>query len=99
MKNFIAFIRNRGIVGFGVGFILGKATSDLIGSFVTDIINPVIGLATGNFTDLSKMAVHIASTSINYGNFSVNVINFIVLAVVVYVIAKVLRFEKLDKAA
>ena len=97
MRNFINFIRSRGIVGFGVGFILGKATSDLIGSFVNDIINPTIGLLTGNFTDLSKMSVHVGSASLNYGNFIVNSINFIVLAVVVYLIAKVLKFEKLDK--
>jgi len=97
MRNFIAFIRDRGISGFAVGFILGKATSDLIGSFVNDIINPVIGILTGNFTDLSKMSYTIGEATINYGNFIVLFINFVILAVTVYVIFKLLRLEKFDK--
>ncbi len=97
MKNFAEFIRSRGIVGFGVGFILGKATSDLIGSFVNDLINPLVGLMTGNLTDLSKVGFQIGSASIKYGDFIVNAINFLILAVVVYLLAKVLKFEKLDK--
>jgi large conductance mechanosensitive channel len=99
MRNFIDFIRNRGISGFAVGFILGKATSDLIGSLVNDIINPVIGIATGNFTDLSKMSYTIGSAAIKYGNFIVLLINFVILALTVYIIFKVLRLERFDQPA
>lgn len=99
MKGFIGFIRQRGVIGFAVGFILGKATSDLIGSFVNDIINPLIGIVTGNFKDLSKMSFQVGSAIVNYGNFLVLLINFIILALVVYVLFKVLRLEKLDEAA
>lgn len=97
--NFIGFIRSRGIMGFAVGFILGKATSDLIGSFVNDIVNPLLGIITGNFKDLTKMAITVGSASINYGNFLVLLINFLVLTLVVYVIFKGLRLERLDQAA
>lgn len=97
MRNFIHFIRSRGIVGFAVGFILGRAVSDLIGSLVSDIINPVIGLATGSFGDLSDLSIHIFSASINYGKFISVAINFFILAIVVYIGAKILRLEKLDK--
>jgi large conductance mechanosensitive channel len=98
MRNFINFLRERGISGFAVGFILGKATSDLIGSFVNDIINPVLGIVTGNFKDLSKMSYTIGSATVNYGNFLVLLINFVILALTVYVIFKVLRLERLDRA-
>jgi large conductance mechanosensitive channel len=97
MRNFIAFIRERGISGFAVGFILGKATSDLIGSLVNDIINPLLGIVTGNFKDLSKMAARVGSASINYGNFLVLLINFVVLALTVYMLFKVLRLERIDR--
>lgn len=96
-KDFVAFIRSRGVVGFAVGFILGKAVSDLVGSFVNDILNPIIGLALSRFSELSDAAVHIGGSSIAYGKFLSLVINFILLALVVYVGAKVLRLEKLDK--
>lgn len=97
MKGFIAFVRSRGIIGFAVGFILGKATSDLIGSFVNDFVSPIIGILTGSFKDFSKMAIHIGSASVNYGDFIVQAINFLVLAVVVYVLFKVIGLEKLDQ--
>jgi large conductance mechanosensitive channel len=97
MRNFISFIRERGISGFAIGFILGKATSDLIGSFVNDIINPVIGIATGNFQDLSKMSFTVGSASIKYGNFIVLLINFVILAATVYILFKVFRLERIDR--
>jgi large conductance mechanosensitive channel len=96
MRDFIDFIRGRGIIAFGIGFILGKAVSDLIGSFVSDIINPLIGLA-GNFSDLSKASIQIGSATVKYGNFILFVINFLILALVVYILFKGLRLEKLDK--
>ena len=99
MKGFIGFIRERGISGFAVGFILGKATSDLIGSFVNDIINPLLGIVTGNFKDLSKMSVHVGDATVNYGNFIVLLINFVILALVVYMIFKVLRLDHIDRPA
>lgn len=99
MRNFINFLRERGISGFAVGFILGKATSDLIGSFVNDIINPFIGIVTGNFQDLSKMSFAVGSATIKYGNFIVLLINFVILALTVYVIFKVLRLDRLDRPA
>ncbi len=95
--NFVAFIRSRGVVGFAVGFILGKATSDLIGSFVADIINPLIGLVTGNISDLASATLVIGNATIKYGNFLMILINFIILAFVVYVLAKLLKFENVDK--
>ncbi len=99
MRNFISFIRDRGISGFAIGFILGKATSDLIGSFVNDIINPVIGIVTGNFKDLSEMSFTIGSATIKYGNFIVLLINFVILAAIVYMLFKMFRLEKIDKKA
>jgi large conductance mechanosensitive channel len=97
MHNFIAFIRERGISGFAIGFILGKATSDLIGSFVGDIINPLIGIVTGNFKDLSQMSFTVGDATIKYGNFIVLLINFVILAAVVYILFKTLHLDKIDK--
>lgn len=98
MRGFVGFIRERGISGFAIGFILGKATSDLIGAFVNDIVNPLIGIVTGNFQDLSKLSVRIGSAEVAYGDLIVQALNFLVLALVVYMLFKVLRLERLDQA-
>jgi large conductance mechanosensitive channel len=95
-KGFVHFIRTQGVVGFAVGFILGRAISDLVGSLVNDIINPVIGLALNRFSDLSKLAVTLNNSTIGYGKFLSLLINFFILAAVVYFVVKKLS-DKLDQ--
>jgi large conductance mechanosensitive channel len=98
MRNFIEFIRSRGIIGFAVGFIMGKAVSDLVNSFVNDITNPIIGLLLGKLKNLNELSINVYSATIKYGNFLNFVINFFVIAFVVYFIFKVFGLEKLDEA-
>lgn len=95
-SGFFHFIRTQGVAGFATGFILGRATSDLVGSLVNDIINPLIGLAFARFSDLSKLAVTVNGSTIAYGKFLSLLINFVILAAVVYFVIKKLS-EKFDK--
>ena len=95
-KGFLDFIRTQGVVGFAVGFILGRAISDLVGSLVNDIINPLIGLALSRFSDLSKLSITINDSIIGYGKFLSLLINFFILAFVVYFILRKLSVV-LDK--
>ncbi len=97
MKGFIEFIRTQGVVGLAVGFILGKAVSDVVASIVTDLINPIIGIALGKFGDLSALSLHILSAEITYGKFISILINFTIIAFVVYFGVKKLGLDKLDK--
>jgi large conductance mechanosensitive channel len=94
MKGFMTFMREQGVIGFAVGFILGGAISQVVGSLVTDIINPLISGLTSGTKDLS---VTVGSATITYGAFLGSIINFIILALIVYVTVKVLRLDKLDK--
>ena len=96
MQGFIQFIRTQGAVGLAVGFILGKAVSDVVASIVNDLINPIIGIALGHFGDLSKLSFHILSAEISYGKFISIVINFIIVAFVVYYGVKKLGLDRLD---
>lgn len=97
MKNFIEFIRTQGVVGLAVGFILGKAVSDVVASIVNDLVNPIIGIALGKFGNLSTLSIHILSANITYGKFISILINFIIIAFVVYFGVKKLGLDKLDK--
>lgn len=93
MKGFLGFIREQGVVGFAVGFILGGAISQVVGSFVSDVINPLISGLTSNTQSLYFTVGH---SKIMYGNFIGSIINFAILALVVYVFVKVLRVDRLD---
>lgn len=97
MKGFIEFIREKGVVGLAVGFILGGAISKLVASFVTDIINPILGIILGLAKGLDTAYLKLGPIKIMYGNFISNVINFTVIAFVVYFGVKILRLDKLEK--
>ncbi len=96
IKGFFHFIRTQGVAGFAVGFILGKSVSDLVASFVNDIVNPVIGLLLTNFGDLAALSVTVHGSVIAYGKFISLLINFFILAAVVYFGIKKLS-DKLDQ--
>ena len=97
MKDFINFIREQGVVGLAIGFVLGGAVSKLVASFVEDIINPVIGLALGAVGALDSAVFKIGPVEILWGSFASTLIDFVIIALVVYYGFKVLGLAKLDK--
>ena len=97
MNGFIDFIREKGVVGLAVGFILGGAVSKVVTALVTDIINPLLGLAMGAVGGLKTASFGIGSAQILYGDLVSVVIDFLVVALVVYYGVKIFGFDKLDK--
>ena len=97
MKDFITFIREQGVVGLAIGFVLGGAVSGLVKEFVNDIINPLLGVLLGSISGLEGASVTILGATILWGSFVAALVNFLVIALVVYYGFKVLGLEKLDK--
>lgn len=97
MKGFLRFIREQGVVGLAVGFILGGAVSALVASIVKNILDPLIGLLLGRVS-LSNKVLHLGHTDaiIAWGAVLTTLINFIAVAAVVYFGVKWLRLDKLD---
>ena len=92
VKGFIEFVRQQGVVGLAIGFILGGSVSKVVSSLVTDIIQPLIGFLIGS--TLGLKALHYQS--LMYGNFIANTIDFLIVAAIVYIVFKALKLEKLD---
>lgn len=97
MKGFIKFIREQGVVGLAVGFILGGAVSKIVSSVVTDLINPLIGLLLGKLGNLDQAYLQIGESKLMWGNFISTFIDFVIIALVVYFGVKILKLDKLDK--
>lgn len=97
MKGFINFIRERGVVGFAVAFILGGAVTKVVSSLVADIVNPLLGLILSRTKSLESMYFKIAGAKILWGHFITVAIDFLVLSAVVYFIVKIFGLEKLDR--
>lgn len=96
LKGFMDFIREQGVVGLAVGFILGGAVSKIVTSLVENIINPLVGLALGK-VDLADKAVVMGSATLKYGAFISTLVDFFIIAAVVYFGVKALGLDKIDK--
>lgn len=97
MRGFIEFIREQGVMGLAVGFILGGAISKLVTSFVNDLVNPIVGIFLGRTGELKKVFLQIGSSKILWGDFVSSFIDFAIIAFVVYFGVKILRLEVLYK--
>ncbi|HNP89647.1 MAG: Large-conductance mechanosensitive channel [Microgenomates group bacterium ADurb.Bin219] len=97
MKGFMEFIREQGVVGLAVGFILGGAISKLVAAIVSDLINPFLGLILGVAKGLDTASLSLGPSKILYGHFVTTLIDFLVVALVVYYGIKLLKLDKLDK--
>jgi len=91
------FIREQGVVGLAVGFILGGAVSKVVTALVTDIVNPLLGVVLGAAGGLKTASIRIGSAEILYGDLISVTIDFIVIALVVYFGVKLIGLDKLDK--
>jgi len=95
-KEFLAFTKEYKIAGLAMAFIMGTASTDLVKSLVNNLIMPFIEpLADGGW----KTAVlAIGPISIPWGAFLADLLNFAILAFVVFFIAKKLfKEEKVEK--
>ena len=97
MKNFLNFIREQGVVGLAVGFILGGAVSKVVASLVTDIINPILGLLLGAAGGLKQASLSLGPIQLMWGSFVSTTIDFIVIALVVYFGVTALKLDRLEK--
>ena len=102
VQEFMGFLKTFGIIGLAIAFVIGAAASKLVSALVTDIINPIVGLAlpSGDLKTLQSSIVNSATGSVSefkYGDFIANIIDFIIIALIVFIMYKVLsRFKLVD---
>jgi large conductance mechanosensitive channel len=97
MKGFLEFIREQGVIGLAVGFILGGAISKLVSALVVDLISPLLALGLSNIKNIKDAYFSIGSARVMWGDFLSVVIDFVVISLVVYFGVKILKLDKLDK--
>jgi len=97
VHDFRDFIRDQGVVGLAVGFVLGGAVAKLVSAFVVDVVNPIIGMVIGSTRGLDLVVLKLGKTNVLIGNFLGALVDFIVLACVIYFTFKWLRLDKLTK--
>ncbi len=91
MKEFKEFISRGSVMDMAVGIIIGGAFTAIVNSLVNDLVMPLLSLLTGGF-DFTKLTVVLGSgegaATLNYGMFIAAVINFLLIALVIFCIIK-----------
>ena len=92
-QEFIFFLKTFGIIGLAIAFIIGQAASKLVTAFVNDIVDPIIGLFLpgGNLSGLSVQVTNLygdATSEFRYGDLIANIIDFLVIALIVFILYK-----------
>lgn len=90
LNEFKAFISRGNVMDMAVGVIIGGAFTSIVSSLVEDIINPILGLFGGmNFDRLSLNLL--GEVTLNYGKFITAVINFLIMAFVIFLIVRTMN--------
>ena len=95
-KEFKDFISKGNVMDLAVGVIIGGAFKAIVDSLVNDMIMPIITMITGK-VDLSGLSVKIGTATLSYGKFISAIINFLIIAIVIFLMVKLVN--KLKKTA
>ena len=112
IKEFKEFAMRGNVIDLAVGVIIGAAFGAVVSSMVSDVLMPPIGWAAGNL-DFSQMqvvlkhgtpdpknpAVMVGEVAIRYGKFINTIINFLIVAVCIFLVVKAMNAMKKKEAA
>lgn len=105
LKDFRDFASKGNVLDLAIGVIMGSAFGKIVSSLVNDIIMPIISILTGglNFNDIKVVLVEAVGdkteVALLVGSFMKNVIDFIIIALSIFVMVKALaRFKRKEEA-
>ena len=94
MEEFKAFAMRGNVIDMAVGVIIGGAFTAIVNSLVNDMLMPLLSLLTGGF-DFSGLCIALGgggnAATINYGSFISAIINFLLIALVIFLIIKAIN--------
>ena len=99
LKEFKDFISKGNIFDMAVGVIIGGAFGKIVTSLVNDIIMPLVGIIIGGH-DFTGLVAKVGDAEIAYGTFIQNIVDFLIVALCIFVIVKAMaKFKKKEEAA
>lgn len=86
VDEFKTFISRGNVLDLAVGVIIGGAFQNLVKSLTDNIISPILGCFTE--ADFSDYVLNVGNLSLRYGSFITDIINFVIMAFIVFLIVK-----------
>lgn len=99
LKEFKEFAMRGNVIDLAVGVIIGGAFGKIVGSFIEDVITPLILKPALDAANLSKLEELTIFGTVKYGNFLAAVINFLIVAFVLFLIIKGINSMKKKEPA
>lgn len=93
LQEFKDFIAKGNVMDMAVGIIIGAAFTAIVSSLVDDLINPLIGIFMGG-VDFGGLEAKVGEATFTYGNFIMAIINFLIIAWVVFLLVKAVNKAK-----
>lgn len=93
-KEFKEFATRGNVIDLAIGVIIGGAFQKIVTSLVNDLVMPSISIITGKI-DFTDLKFTLGEVSINYGNFITSVIDFLIIAFVIFLVVRYIN--KLNK--
>ncbi|MFJ1628100.1 large conductance mechanosensitive channel protein MscL [Marinilactibacillus psychrotolerans] len=90
IKEFKEFIARGNVIELAVGLVMGQAFTDIVRALVDNIIMPLIVAMTGQ-TKVESLVINIASAEVGYGLFLQAIINFILIAIALFIVVKTIN--------
>ena len=90
IEEFKKFIARGNVIDLAVGVIIGGAFSSIVTSLVDNILTPILGLVLGG-VDFSSLSITFRDTKIEYGAFIQSIIDFLIIAICLFTIVKIIN--------
>ena len=98
-KEFREFAFKGDVVDLAIGIVIGAAFGAIVKSFVDNLINPIVGVVLGGKHALDGLALDMGGVKFTYGAFLSAVINFLIVAFVLFLVVKAVnKFRKAEEA-
>lgn len=95
-NEFFKFLQNYNVLELAIGVVIGGAVKDLVTSIANDMIMPIIGIVSPNGS-WKSIAFNIAGSEFKVGNLLSSILNFLIVALVVFItIKKILKIDSID---
>jgi large conductance mechanosensitive channel len=98
LKEFRDFAMRGNVIDLAVGVIIGGAFGKIVASMVNDILMPLIGLLLGGI-DFSQLSFTVGEAVILWGTFLQTVVDFVIIAFVIFLIIKAANKAKKEEPA
>ncbi len=92
-QEFAKFLKEFSVVSVAVGFVMGAASTNLVNSLVKDVFMPLLAPLL-DAESWKEAVLHVGPVNIAYGSFLAEALNFLILALIIFiVVGKILKWE------